>query len=275
LSTLGASCESGRRQGITSDSNDSSCYETDTKTRWWQYGEKRPGLVRAIEPLNQVLVNSSKASPQYAIAILPKGMVYSQNLNVFAFDTKAAFCSMQCRVHELWARFFSSSMKDDLAYAPSDGFRTFPFPDNFEADATLDASGSAYHEYRAALMSARNIGLTSIYNRFHDHAETALDIVRLRALHAEMDVAVLRAYRWNDLADRAAPDFIEQDADEGKAVKTRLEWHADFKDEVLSRLLALNIARNREDIAAGLSSPTSAADDENDESMSEPEVAEA
>jgi hypothetical protein len=31
LSTLGASCESGRRQGITSDSNDSSCYETDTK----------------------------------------------------------------------------------------------------------------------------------------------------------------------------------------------------------------------------------------------------
>src|SRR5208283_1108621 len=108
--------------------------------------------VRAIASLEHVLVNSSKASPQYAIAVLPKGMVYSQNLNVFAMSTKAGFCSIQCRVHELWARFFSSSMKDDLAYAPSDGFRTFPFSNNFELDVSLESAGEAYHAFRASLM---------------------------------------------------------------------------------------------------------------------------
>ena len=67
-----------------------------------------------------------------------------------------------------------------------------------------------------------------------------------------MDVAVLRAYGWDDLADRAAPEFIEQDADEGKAPKTRLDWPAEFKDEVLARLLALNVERAAAERAAGL-----------------------
>ncbi len=65
-------------------------------------------------------------------------------------------------------------------------------------------------------MIDRGEGLTKTYNRFHARGVNAPDIARLRALHAEMDEAVLRAYGWDDLADRAAPEFIEQDADEGK-----------------------------------------------------------
>ncbi len=41
-------------------------------------------------------------------------------------------------------------------------------------------------------------------------------------------------------------EFIEQDADEGKTPKTRLDWPAEFKDEVLARLLALNAERAAE-----------------------------
>jgi hypothetical protein len=101
-------------------------------------------------------------------------------------------------------------------------------------------------------MIARDEGLTKTYNRFHDRHETAPDIVRLRELHAAMDAAVLRAYGWDDLVDRAAPEFIEQEADEGKQAKTRLDWPSDFKDEVLARLLALNAERHREEVRAGL-----------------------
>jgi hypothetical protein len=74
---------------------------------------------------------------------------------------------LQSRAHEIWARFFSSSMKDDVRYTPSDCFRTFPFPPNFEADAALEAAGAAYHTFRANLMIDRNEGLTKTYNRFH------------------------------------------------------------------------------------------------------------
>ena len=52
-------------------------------------------------------------------------------VNVYALHTYAAFCALQCRVHEVWARFFASSMKDDLRYTPSDCFETFPFPEDF------------------------------------------------------------------------------------------------------------------------------------------------
>jgi hypothetical protein len=222
------------------------------RDRWWQYAEKRPGLYNAISPLSRVLAINCGACPQFGFALLKSGSVYANTIAVLAYAEFPSFAIVQCRIHELWARFFSSSMKDDLRYAPSDCFRTFPFPVNFETDVTLEAAGEAYHAFRAELMIARNEGLTKTYNRFHARGENGADIGRLRSLHHEMDVAVLRAYGWNDLAARAAPEFIEQEADEGKTPKTRFDWPAEFKDEVLARLLALNATRVAQERAAGL-----------------------
>ena len=54
-------------------------------------------------------------------------MVFADRLS-FSLALSAAFCALQSRPHEIWARFFGSSMKDDLRYTPSDCFETFPFP---------------------------------------------------------------------------------------------------------------------------------------------------
>ena len=105
--------------------------------------------------------------------------------------------------------------------------------------------------------------MTKIYNRFHDRAEISTHIAELRRLHAEMDVAVLRAYGWNDLAGQSRLEFVEQEASEGRASKTRLDWSSEFKDEVLGRLLSLNAKRAATERAAGL---MVAADDENESS---------
>lgn len=209
--------------------------------------------------MSRVLV-ASQVNPQFGFALLPADWVFSQKAVVFCIGSYSAFCAMQCRVHESWVRFFSSTLKDDLNYSPSDCFANFPFPVHFETNATLENVGEAYHGYRAALMIRQNQGLTKTYNRFHARGENGADITRLRALHAEMDATVLRAYGWDDLADRVAPEFIEQDADEGKSPNTRLDWPADFKDEVLARLLALNAERAAAERAAGLT--TEAPEDE-------------
>jgi hypothetical protein len=179
-------------------------------------------------------------------------MIYAHTLTVVSLSTFSAFSALQSRVHERWARFFSSSMKDDLRYTPSDCFRTFPFPDRFESDPALEGAGEAYHVHRAALMVERNEGLTKTYNRFHDRAERATDIQRLRDLHAEMDQAVLRAYGWDDLADRAEPVFLDEDDEPEFAYQGRLFWPSDFRDEVLARLLELNAARHAEEVRLGL-----------------------
>ena len=234
------------------------------RDRWWRFGDRQPGLYAAIQHLEHVLAINCGASPHMAFAFLRSRMVYANTLDIVAFSAFGPFAILQSRIHEAWAWFFSSTLEDRLRYAPSDCFRTFPFPENLEANPTLEAAGEAYYSYRAGLMIERNEGLTKTYNRFHSRSENAPDIARLRALHAEMDAAVLRAYGWDDLAERAAPEFIEQDADEGKTPKTRLDWPAEFKDEVLARLLALNAERAAAEKAAGLTAMPEEEEDEAD-----------
>jgi hypothetical protein len=92
--------------------------------------------------------------------------VFAHSLAVFPLDTHAAFCALQSRPHEIWARFFGSSMKDDLRYTPSDCFETFPFPEGWESHPALGAASKAYYEDRAQLMVANDEGLTKTYNGF-------------------------------------------------------------------------------------------------------------
>ena len=67
-----------------------------------------------------------------------------------------------------------------------------------------------------------------------------------------MDVAVLRAYGWDDLADTAAPEFLTEETEQDHRYQDRLFWPAPFRDEVLARLLALNAERAAEERRAGL-----------------------
>ncbi len=230
---------------------------------WWRFLRRRDALYAAINPLERVMLTPRvSSSPNFAT--VPNGFVFNEKTIVFSFSALGSFACLQARTHEVWLRAFTSTLKDDLNYAPSDCFGNFPFPASLETDPALDAAGEAYHSFRAQLMIARNEGLTKTYNRFHARGENGADVARLRALHCEMDVAVLRAYGWNDLADGAAPEFIEQEADEGKTPKTRLDWPSDFKGEVLARLLALNAERAAEERALGLV-PAAEDDDTTDE----------
>jgi hypothetical protein len=224
---------------------------TPLKKRWWAFQAHRPELYRRLAGMQRVLA-TSQVNPQFSFALMPADWIFSHKALVLCIDGYPGFSVMQSRVHELWARAFSSTSMELISYTPSDCFETFPFPARWENESALESTGSAYYKIRAAIMIDRNEGLTKTYNRFHARGENASDILHLRALHAEMDAAVLRAYGWNDLADHAAPEFIEQDADEGKTPKTRLDWPADFKDEVLARLLALNAERAAAEKAAGM-----------------------
>ncbi len=221
------------------------------RIRWWQYADKRPGLYATVSPLERVLV-VAQTSPHVSFAFQSKNMVWGHTLIVIAFDEFGPFLVLQSRVHETWTRQFAASMKDDQRYIPSDCFETFPFPEGFETLPALEAAGQAYYDHRATLMVARNEGMTKTYNRFHDRRETAADIVRLRELHAGMDRAVLEAYGWHDLAERAAPIFLDETNEDDQTYQGRLFWLSDFRDEVVARLLALNAERHAEEVRLGI-----------------------
>ena len=215
------------------------------RERWWHYAEKRPGLNRAIANLECVLV-IARVSDTFAFVRLQADVVFNEKTIVFPFAGYAPFTSLQSRVHETWVRFFSTTLKDDLQYTPSDCFETFPFPHDWTNHPALEAEGKHYYDFRAALMVKYNEGLTKTYNRFHDPYETEPEIAQLRELHAAMDRAVLNAYGWQDIPTDCEflLDYPIDEAEWGSKKKPyRYRWRDEVRDEVLARLLELNAQR--------------------------------
>ncbi|WP_417730831.1 Eco57I restriction-modification methylase domain-containing protein [Rosistilla oblonga] len=229
---------------------------------WWQFGTATPALNRAKANLDRVIA-IARISNAFAPTLLSADIVFNEKTLVFPFREYAAFANVQCRVHETWARFFGSTLKDDFQYTPGDCFETYPLPDSFQSDRDCENAGRDYYEHRAKLLVKYQEGLTQTYNRFHSPTERDDGIAKLRELHEEMDQAVLRAYDWDDLADRATCEFLldyEEEEDEesetGRASRRRkpyrYRWPDEFRDEVLARLLELNATRAEEERRQGL-----------------------
>jgi len=222
------------------------------RDNWWLFAEAQHALYEATVSMAHVFV-TCRVSPHLSIAKLPARMVFSESLVVFPSESFADFCVLQGRCHEAWARFFGSSMKDDLRYSPTKCFRNFPLPRPIKK-GSLDVAGETYYRVRTTLMRKRSIGLTETYNRFHDPDELDPEIVKLRELHAAMDRAVLDAYTWSDIPTDC--EFIldyEIDEEEwgNKKKPYRYRWPDDVRDEVLARLLELNTERAKEEARSG------------------------
>ena len=222
------------------------------KRCWWQWGRYTPALFEAMRGLDRVLV-TARVSEHLSFARVPARQVFSEQLVVFALPGAGAFAVLQSRVHEAWARAFASSLEDRLRYTPSDCFEPFPFPAGWREDRRIEAIGKAYDRRRAALLVARGEGLTALYNRFHDPGERDPGVLELRALHAEMDRAVLDAYGFADLAP--ACEFSRE-----PGRPARLRWPDAARDEVLTRLLEVHAAAAAAAAAAARALPRNATD---------------
>src|SRR5690606_33534771 len=185
---------------------------------------------------------------------LPSNIMFNEKLVIFPTESFSIFSVLQSRVHEYWVRLFSSTLKDDLNYSPSDCFENFPFPSEIKILTRPESAGRIYYEFRADLMVRNNEGLTKTYNRFHDPEERDPDIQKLRDLHAAMDRAVLDAYGWSDLPTTC--DFlldyeIHEEEWGTKKKPWRYRWPDEIRDEALARLLELNAERAKEEERAG------------------------
>jgi hypothetical protein len=230
------------------------------RRRWWNFLRTRGEMAAQLVGRAQIFA-TARVSKHVSFVQLPSTTVFTDKAVVFPSSSFALFSLLQSTVHDFWTRAFSSTLEDRINYAPSDCFETFPFPAGWETDAALEAAGREYYEARAALMVSHHEGLTKTYNRFHDPAEDAPGIHRLRRLHAALDHAVLAAYGWSDLVEtgRCAceflPDYYDEPEQEGgdpipKSIRHR--WPDATRDEVLARLLKLNATRAAEERATAL-----------------------
>ena len=232
---------------------------------WWLYGEHRPGLTRRIKGLNCCFV-AARTTKYLNFSEAPSTVLFSEALKVFATDRWDLYAVVQSTIHEVWARKYSGALKQDLRYSPSKCFDTFPFPEGQwqTPKSVLADIGERYHEHRRALMLQLWLGLTDVYNLFHNRdlmparvakvsKKTELEaeagyqgILELRRLHAELDHAILTAYGWPDLDLGYGFHELEYLAENDRV---RYTISPDARKEVLKRLLALNHQRAAQEAA--------------------------
>jgi type II restriction/modification system DNA methylase subunit YeeA len=196
--------------------------------RWWLHGEARPGMRRAFEGLDRFLA-TPRLTKHRLFVWLPIATLPDSQLIVFARDDDWFFGVLHSRVHEVWARGLGTQFREvesGFRYTPTTTFETFPMPAP-SAD-TAEAVAAAVRELNrlregwlnppgadADLLRQRT--LTNLYNQ----RPTWLD-----QAHARLDQAVHAAYGWPyPLGD----------------------------EEILERLVALNLRRSKGQVSASAS----------------------
>jgi len=172
------------------------------------------------------------------------------------------------------------SLEQRLQYSPSDCFETFPFPAGLwqTANPALAAIGECYHEERRVLMRHLWLGLTDLYNLFHNPALTPALVAKiskqpdaiaaagyqgllaLRTRHRALDQAVLAAYGWGD-PSTGSGHALDLDHDfhaidtlpENDRIRYTISPVA--RKEVLRRLLALNHERAAAEASVSAAQP--------------------
>jgi hypothetical protein len=195
---------------IRQTSNSACC-----RDRWWLHHNPRPELRAALSGLPRY-VATVRHSKHRVFAWLPSSIVPDSALIAVARADDYTLGVLHSRAHELWALALGTQLETRPRYTPTTCFETFPFPrPTAEQREAIAAAARRLVELRDGWLNPPGLvdaelarrTLTNLYN------ERPTWLVHV---HATLDAAVFAAYGWPaDLPD----------------------------DEILSRLLALNLER--------------------------------
>ncbi len=166
--------------------------------KYWQYGDKRPALRKALKDISEVLVLPF-VSKQVMPVRVTTGQVFTHRLEVFVTDCYGQQALLSSSAHWLWAVTYSSTLETRVNYSPTDAFLTLPRP---KISPRLRAVGARLDAERRSIMLKREVGITKLYNLIHASADGGAsdpDVALLREIHVELDEAVLDAYGWSDI----------------------------------------------------------------------------
>jgi hypothetical protein len=165
------------------------------RERWWQFAARAPELYEAIEGFGHIPAIALVSNAVMPVRV-PSDQVFAHKCAVFALGDFASLALLDSSIHSTWVIRYTSTMRTDINYSPSDVFLTLPRP---QPTQELEALGHQLDDTRRDLMLSRAWGLTKTYNRVHDPDVHEPAIQELRDIHVAIDEAVMRAYGWDDL----------------------------------------------------------------------------
>lgn len=210
---------------------------------WWKYWRTRNDFYSKTGSLTKYLA-CSRHQTYWCVTFVDSDVLCSDALVLFGYEDFDKFGVLQSTVHEIWTRFFSSSLGLGIRYTVNGCFDTFPFPSACSDE--LKVIAKKYYEFRASIMANNEIGMTTLYSMLHDHHNQTDEIRSLRDLHVALYTQVIKSYQWNDLD---ADFYFSQENDEnGEVAGSLFTVSETTRNSILAKLLKENQSKQKSNI---------------------------
>lgn len=241
---------------------------------WWRFAEPRPGLRAALAGLPRYLATIAHSKHRFFVW-LPVTTSPDQALITVARADDVTMGLLHSRFHELWSLRMGSSLEDRPRYTPTSCFETYPFPEDLtpqdSADQLVEMLPDGFSIPRSAgsrpvrtaaievARAAKHLSdLRDAWLNPSEWTERLPETVPLGMTESPYPDRIVPKHGFEkQMATRTLTNLYNQrptwlDAAHkalDQAVACAYGW-ADYSpamsdEEILSRLLALNLARSR------------------------------
>ena len=231
------------------------------REKWWRFGWERPVLRKAVEGLERYIATVETA--KHRVFLFLGAEVLPDNMLIVVAHQDAVFLGvLSSAIHVSWALATGGRLGvgNDPRYNKTRCFETFPFPvlSVPRADRIRELAEQIDAHRKRRQEAHPGLTLTGLYNVLEKlrsgeeltakerevHEQGLVSV--LRQLHDDLDLAVLDAYGWGDLAPRlrvvhgtASPAAL--------GAASREDAMRALDAELLERLVALNAERAAEE----------------------------
>jgi SAM-dependent methyltransferase len=182
--------------------------EAVMREKWWRFKRTNAAMRQAMSNLSSYF-SVPRVSKWTMFIPAPIQWLPGDSTNIVAVDDFYILGILTSKIHRIWFKAQSSTLKGDIRYTPSTCFETFPFPQALSQKQIeqIRAAAQELHQYRSDQMEKKQWGITALYNKFFNEPAS-----QLYKLHAKLDELVMQAYGFK------------------------------AKDDLLKKLLELNLA---------------------------------
>lgn len=233
------------------------------REKWWRHLRPRAELFHVMgqgkhffshpagwtgdDPIIARVICCARAATKYPLfELCSTNQIFSDGIGVFTLFDHAHYAMLNSAIHAVWAWKHSSSLETRMRYTPTDCFETFPFP-LLERATDLEALGIALETARRRAFEAFDVGLTDLYNLYHDPTKREAELEELRRVHLSVDECFVRALGFDDLDlgyGFHSVDYLPE------TDRLRFGVSEPARLEILRRLAALNRQRYQEELEA-------------------------
>jgi SAM-dependent methyltransferase len=171
--------------------------EAVLREKWWRFKRTNEAMRTAIVNLPFYFIVPRHSKWFIFIPAQPKWLP-ADSTTVVASDDFYILGILTSKIHRLWVKVQSSTLKGDTRYTHNTCFETFPFPQTPDVKlvAKIRTQAEELHQYRTQQMEAKQWGITTLYNKFFDEPTS-----QLYKLHQQLDELVMQAYDFKDSDD--------------------------------------------------------------------------